>query len=43
MMLEKLKVITQKMPKERIAYIDLTDPELPSIKEKNNIKAKKNK
>ncbi|WP_017294668.1 cell division protein FtsQ/DivIB [Geminocystis herdmanii] len=34
MVLEKLKNITGKVPKERIIYIDLTDPEIPSIKEK---------
>jgi cell division protein FtsQ len=34
MVLEKLKNITSKIPKERIIYIDLTDPEMPSIKEK---------
>ena len=34
-MLEKLKVITQKISKEQIIYIDLTDPQLPSIKKKN--------
>lgn len=34
MILEKLKNITGKVPKERIIYIDLTDPEMPSIKEK---------
>jgi cell division protein FtsQ len=34
MVLEKLKNITNKVPKERIIYIDLTDPEMPSIKEK---------
>lgn len=34
MVLEKLESITSKVPKERIIYIDLTDPEIPSIKEK---------
>ncbi|NCO75559.1 MAG: FtsQ-type POTRA domain-containing protein [Cyanobacteria bacterium] len=34
MALEKLKSITTKIPRERIIYIDLTDVEIPSIKEK---------
>ncbi|BAQ65444.1 cell division protein FtsQ/DivIB [Geminocystis sp. NIES-3709] len=34
MILEKLKNIGGKIPKERIIYIDLTDPEMPSVKEK---------
>ncbi|MGI0479938.1 cell division protein FtsQ/DivIB [Geminocystis sp. CENA526] len=34
MVLEKLKSITSKIPRERIIYIDLTVPEMPSIKEK---------
>lgn len=34
MMLEKLETITSKIPREKIIYIDLTDPEIPSIKEK---------
>ena len=34
MILEKLQVITQKIPREKILYIDLTDPEIPAIKEK---------
>lgn len=34
MVLEKLKNIPTKVPKERIIYLDLTDPEIPSIKEK---------
>jgi cell division protein FtsQ len=43
MVLEKLKVITTKIPRERIVYIDLTDPEMPSIKEKKPPKQKDNK
>lgn len=43
MVLEKLKVITTKIPPERIVYIDLTDPEMPSIKEKKPPKQKDNK
>lgn len=35
-MLEKLQVITQKISREQIIYLDLTDPKLPSIKKKNN-------
>ena len=34
MMLEKLQVITQKVSREKILYIDLTDPDLPAVKEK---------
>ncbi len=34
MMLEKLQVITQKIPREKILYIDLTDPDFPAVKEK---------
>ncbi|MBL1208323.1 FtsQ-type POTRA domain-containing protein [Geminocystis sp. GBBB08] len=41
MILEKLKVITAKIPRERIIYIDLTDPETPSIKEKKPPKEEK--
>ncbi|BAQ60142.1 cell division protein FtsQ [Geminocystis sp. NIES-3708] len=41
MVLEKLKIITSKIPKERIIYIDLTDPEIPSIKEKKPQKEEK--
>lgn len=40
MMLEKLQTITSKVPKEQIDYIDLTDPDLPSIKRKNPIQKK---
>jgi len=43
MMLEKMKNITSKVPKERIIYIDLTDPEMPSIKEKKAPKGEDNK
>lgn len=41
MILEKLKVITSKIPREKIIYIDLTDPEIPSIKEKKPQKEEK--
>lgn len=41
MTLEKLKVVTSKIPRERIIYIDLTDPEMPSIKEKKPPKEEK--
>lgn len=41
MVLEKLKIITSKIPRERIIYIDLTDPEMPSIKEKKLQKEEK--
>lgn len=43
MLLEKLKNITSKVPKERIIYIDLTDPEMPSLKEKQPPKEDKKK
>ncbi len=35
MMLEKLKIITQQVRREDILYIDLTDPQIPSIKKRN--------
>ena len=35
-MLAKLRTITQKIPREEIIYLDLTDPELPSIKQKQS-------
>ena len=35
MMLEKLQILTTKVPKDNIDYIDLTDPTLPSIKKKS--------
>ncbi len=41
MVLEKLKAITEKIPREKIIYIDLTDPEMPSIKEKKLPKKEK--
>lgn len=34
MVLEKLKVITAQVRREDIIYIDLTDPEIPSISKK---------
>ncbi|MCS6941753.1 MAG: FtsQ-type POTRA domain-containing protein [Geminocystis sp.] len=34
MVLEKMKTITGKIPREKIVYIDLMAPEIPSIKEK---------
>jgi cell division protein FtsQ len=43
MTLEKLKVVTSKIPRERIIYIDLIDSEMPSIKEKKPPKAKDSK
>lgn len=38
MVLEKMKSITRKIPRERIVYIDLMAPEIPSIKEKKEEK-----
>ena len=40
MILEKLKPITQQVRREDIIYIDLTDPEIPSINKKEVVKKK---
>ncbi|WP_330202247.1 cell division protein FtsQ/DivIB [Cyanobacterium sp. Dongsha4] len=42
MVLEKLKVITAQVRREDIIYIDLTDPEIPSISKKESVKKEKN-
>ncbi|AFZ53842.1 Polypeptide-transport-associated domain protein FtsQ-type [Cyanobacterium aponinum PCC 10605] len=42
MVLEKLKVITAQVRREDIIYIDLTDPEIPSISKKEPVKEEKN-